>query len=477
MLEAMLQATASVVAVRPRVLVVDDEPNMCRSLAILIADEGRREVETARSGEEALHKLGDTTDVMLCDLSMPGIDGIEVLRRVRAQKLDVQVIMMTAYSTVQSAVEAMRLGAHEYLIKPFTNEEVCAAVDSALLQLRPSRLARKLRAGAPVGDRLGQMVGRSEPMRRLFHVVERAAEADATVLVTGESGTGKELVARAIHDLGKRRDHAFVAVNCAALSAELLESELFGHERGAFTGAHKTKIGRLEQAHHGTIFLDEVGDMSPALQTKLLRALEERSFERVGGLATIHVDLRVIAATNQDLPRAIAEGRFREDLYYRLNVVEVTPPPLRERAGDLPLLCELFLAEKAAELGVPKKRLAPAAFDALSSYRFPGNVRELENLIERATVFADGDEILPADLPLPSTTRPLPAPSLDALIGPAVQDGWTRLTAVTKELERQLMVRALAAWGDRPNEEIARRLGTSRRVLELRLAEFGLKKR
>ncbi len=482
--------TASNAPVLPRVLVVDDEPNMCRSLAILVADEGRRQVDTARSGEEALHKLlgpaaaaadgepgevDEGTDVLLCDLSMPGIDGIEVLRRVRAARLDVQVIMMTAYSTVQSAVEAMRLGAHEYLIKPFTNEEVCAAVDSALMQMRPSRFARKLRAGA--ADRLGEMVGRSEPMRRLFHVVERAAEADATVLVTGESGTGKELVARAIHKLGKRRDRAFVAVNCAALSAELLESELFGHERGAFTGAHKTKIGRLEQADGGTIFLDEIGDMSPALQTKLLRALEGRSFERVGGLETIHVDLRVIAATNQDLPRAIAEGRFREDLYYRLNVVEVTPPPLRERAGDLPLLCELFLAEKAAELGVAKKRLAPAAFDALAAYRFPGNVRELENLIERATVFADGDEILLADLPLPSGTRPLAAPSLDALIGPAVQDGWSRLAAVTKELERQLLVRALAAWAGRSNEEIARRLGTSRRVLELRLAEFGLKKR
>src|SRR4051812_19601702 len=322
-------------AVRPRVLVVDDEPNMCRSLAILVSDEGRREVDTARSGEEALQKLGDTTDLVLCDLSMPGIDGIEVLRRVRASRLDVQVILMTAYSTVQSAVEAMRLGAHEYLIKPFTNDEVCAAVDSALSQLKPSRFARQLRAGA--ADRLGEMVGSSEPMRKLFRVVQRAAESDTTVLVTGESGTGKELIARAIHALSKRRERPFVAVNCAALSEQLLESELFGHERGAFTGAHKTKIGRLEQADEGTILLDEVGDMSPGLQTKLLRALEARSFERVGGLDTIHVDLRVIAATNQDLPRAIADGRFREDLYYRLNVVEVTPPPLRERAGDLPL--------------------------------------------------------------------------------------------------------------------------------------------
>jgi DNA-binding NtrC family response regulator len=459
---------------RPRVLVVDDEPNMCRSLAILVSDEGARDVDTARSGEEALRKLEQPTDVMLCDLSMPGMDGIELLRRVRAAGLDVQVIMMTAYSTVQSAVEAMRLGAREYLIKPFTNEEVCAAVDSALAQVRPSRVARKLRADA--AERLGEMVGRSEPMRRLFHVVERAAESDATVLVTGESGTGKELVARAIHALSKRRQRSFVAVNCAALSEQLLESELFGHERGAFTGAHKMKIGRLEQADGGTIFLDEVGDMSPGLQTKLLRALEERSFERVGGLATIHVDLRVVAATNQDLGRAIAEGRFREDLFYRLDVVAVTTPPLRERAGDLPLLCELFLAEKAAEVGVATKRLSAEAEAALFSYSFPGNVRELENLIERATVFADGDEIQLADLPLRSTMQ-LPLPSLETLIGPDLHDAWARLGAVTKELERQLLARALGHFGDRPNEEIARRLGTSRRVLELRLSEFGLKKK
>jgi two-component system response regulator AtoC len=467
---------ASIPAARARVLVVDDEPNMCRSLAILVSDEGRRDVDTARSGEEALVKLKQPADVLLCDLSMPGLDGLEVLRRVRAARLDTQVILMTAYSTVQSAVEAMRLGAREYLIKPFTNEEVCAAVDSALAQRGPSRFARQLRAGA--SERLGEMVGRSEPMRRLFRVVERAAESDATVLVTGESGTGKELVARAIHALSKRRERPFVAVNCGALSEQLLESELFGHERGAFTGAHKTKIGRLEQAEGGTIFLDEVGDMSAALQTKLLRALEERSFERVGGVSTIHVDIRVVAATNQDLPRAIAEGRFREDLYYRLNVVQVTPPPLRERAGDLMLLCDLFLAEKAAELGVPPKRLSAEAQAALEAHAFPGNVRELENAIERATVFADGEEIQVGDLPLqPRGRPPLTAPSLEALIGSDVHDGWTRLAAVTKELERQLLVRALAAFGDRPNEEIARRLGTSRRVLELRLAEFGLKKK
>jgi two-component system response regulator HydG len=462
-------------AQRPRILIVDDEPNMCRSLAILLGNDGQREIDTARSGEEALARDMSTVDVLLCDLSMPGMDGLSVLRRVRELKLEVQVILMTAYSTVQSAVEAMRLGAHEYLIKPFTNEEVSAAVESALKQVRPSRSARQLRARAV--DRLGEMVGRSEPMQRLFRLVTRAAESDTTVLVTGESGVGKELVARAIHQLSRRRERPFVTVSCAALPEQLLESELFGHERGAFTGAVKTRIGRFEQAEGGTIFLDEVGDMSPEMQTKLLRVLEERRFERVGGAETIAVDLRVVAATNVELPRAIAEGRFREDLYYRLNVVEVTPPPLRERAGDLPLLCELFLAEKSAEQGVKPKRLSAAAMALLTAYAFPGNVRELENVIARALVFAEGDEIQPADLPLPTATRALPPPSLDALIGPDANDGWTRLMAVTKELERQLLVRALSLWGDRPNEEIARRLGTSRRVLELRLAEFGLKKR
>jgi two-component system NtrC family response regulator len=459
--------------VRPRILIVDDEPNMCRSLAILLGDEGKREVETARSGEEALDKLDERTDVVVCDLSMPGLDGIEVLRRARARVPEVRFILMTAYSTVPSAVEAMRLGAHEYLIKPFTNEELNLAVDGALAQVGPSRHARLLRAQA--ADRLGEMVGRSEVMRHLYRVVERAAETDATVLVTGESGTGKELIARAIHALSRRRDRAFVAVNCAALSETLLESEIFGHERGAFTGAHKTKIGRLEQADGGTLFLDEVGEMSAGVQTKLLRALEERSFERVGGLGTIRVDLRLVAATNRDLQRAIAEGRFREDLFYRLNVITVHAPPLREREGDVALLAALFVAEKAAELGLPKKTLSPDALAALASYDFPGNVRELENLIERALVFAESETIGPGDLPLPSSVKA--PPSVDALIGGALQNAWPRLQSLLKELERQIVVKAVAAHGELPNEEIARLIGTSRRVLELRLQEFGIRKK
>jgi DNA-binding NtrC family response regulator len=312
-------------------------------------------------------------------------------------------------------------------------------------------------------------------MQRLFRVVERAAETDATVLVTGESGTGKELVARAVHTLSKRRERAFVAVNCAALSEHLLESELFGHERGAFTGAHKTKIGRLEQASGGTIFLDEVAEMSPALQTKLLRALAEHAFERVGGIETLRVDLRVVAATNRDLASRIAEGAFREDLFYRLNVVSIELPPLRERPGDLPLLAELFLREKAAELSVAPRRLQPEALSALLAYDFPGNVRELENLIERATVLGGGEWISTDELALPQAIRP--APPIEALIGGSLESGWARLQSLEKTLERQLLERAIAAYGERPNEEIARLIGTSRRVLELRLQEFGINKK
>ncbi|HEY7957887.1 MAG TPA: sigma-54 dependent transcriptional regulator [Polyangia bacterium] len=457
---------------RSRILVVDDEPNMCRSLAILLAEDGR-EVETARSGEEALERFDPDTQVVLCDLSMPGIGGLEVLRRLRARAPEVKVILMTAYSTVQSAVEAMRLGAFEYLIKPFTDEEVTAAVLGALREARPSRRALELRAREP--DRLCELVGRSPPMQRLFRVVERAAETDATVLVTGESGTGKELVARAVHTLSKRRERAFVAVNCAALSEHLLESELFGHERGAFTGAHKTKIGRLEQASGGTIFLDEVAEMSPALQTKLLRALAEHAFERVGGIETLRVDLRVVAATNRDLASRISEGAFREDLFYRLNVVSIELPPLRERPGDLPLLAELFLREKAAELSVAPRRLQPEALSALLAYDFPGNVRELENLIERATVLGGGEWISTDELALPQAIRP--APPIEALIGGSLESGWARLQSLEKTLERQLLERAIAAYGERPNEEIARLIGTSRRVLELRLQEFGINKK
>jgi DNA-binding NtrC family response regulator len=459
------------VSQRPRILIVDDEPNMCRTLAITLSEDGRYAVTTATSAKEALAKLTPETDLVLTDLSMPGMDGLELMRRVKQASRDTQVVMMTAYSTVQSAVEAMRLGAHEYLIKPFSGDELVEVIEGALKQNRGARAGR--RRAEPGPNRLGDLIGASEPMQRLFRLVERAAEADSTILVTGESGTGKELIARAIHYGGRRKDGPFVVVNCAALAPTLLESELFGHEKGAFTGAFKTKIGRLEQAHGGTVFLDEIAELTPALQTRLLRALQERTFERVGGLETFTVDIRVIAATNRDLEQAIASGAFRDDLYYRLAVLTIHAPPLRQRLSDVPLLCEAILTEKAEERGVPPKALAPEALEALKAYAFPGNVRELENIIERALLLCDGDVIQPTDLPI---TQRKPRASLDQFVT-QIRGGWTELHEVVKELERQLLTRAIAELGDRPNDEIARLLGTSRRVLELRLAEYGISKR
>jgi DNA-binding NtrC family response regulator len=464
-------------APRSRVLVVDDEPNMCRSLAIVLSEEGRYEVDTATSGAAALPKL-ERVDLVLTDLSMPGMDGLELLRRTKEASPETPVVLMTAYSTVQSAVEAMKGGAFEYLIKPFANEELLSVVESALKLRRLTRENRRLRQQIAEGARFGDLLGKSEAMRRTFHVIERAADTDATVLIRGESGTGKELVARAIHFQGHRKDGPFVALNCAALTEALLESELFGHEKGAFTGAIRTKIGRLEQAQAGTLFLDEIGEMPQQLQTKLLRALQERSFERVGGTETLRVDIRVIAATNRDLEKAVADGSFREDLYYRLNVILVDMPPLRERMEDVPLLTEYFLGSKAEDLGVRGKTLSEAAQQALLEYDYPGNVRELENIIERAIVLADGDTITPQDLPIRRKGPfPFQYPEVSDLVGPELKNAWALLQTVTKDLERQLLLRALDAHGDKPNEEIAQLLGTSRRVFELRLSEHGLRKR
>jgi DNA-binding NtrC family response regulator len=459
---------------RARVLIVDDEPNMCRSLAILLREEGSYEVATATSGAEALEKL-DRTDLVVCDLSMPGMDGLELLRRVKERSAEIQVVLMTAYSSVQSAVEAMKGGAFEYLLKPFANEELLAVVRSALKLRTLTRENRRLRQQVAEGERFGELVGKSEPMRRLFHFIERAADTDATVLIRGESGTGKELVARAIHFQGHRQDGPFVALNCAALTESLLESELFGHEKGAFTGAIRQKIGKLEQASSGTLFLDEIGEMPALLQSKLLRALAERAFERVGGNETVRVDIRVIAATHRDLEKAVAEGGFREDLYYRLNVVAIDVPPLRERLEDVPLLAEYFLATQSEEMGARKKTLSDATHQALLEYDYPGNVRELENIVARAIVLADEDVIAPQDLPI---RRKEPAmPQLADMLGPTLKNGWARLQAVTTDLERQLLARALETYGDKPNEEIASLLGTSRRILERRLFEHGLRKR
>jgi len=458
---------------RPRILIVDDEPNMCRSLKIMLGEEGRYAIQTATDSAAALGLIEPGVDMVITDLSMPGPDGLAILRRAKEVSEEIQVVIMTAYSTVESAVEAMKLGALEYLIKPFSNDELLLTVEKALRLNELKRENRNLRARLREATRMGELIGQSEPMQQVFFMIERAAETDATVLVTGESGTGKELVARAIHSTGHRREGPFVPINCAALTDTLLESELFGHEKGAFTGAIRTKIGRLEQADRGALFLDEVGDMSPALQTKLLRALEERACTRVGGTETIEVDVRYVAATNRDLESAIADGSFREDLYYRLNVIAIRVPPLRERLGDVPLLAEYFLEQAAASSGKPSRELSAEAREALMRYTFPGNVRELQNIIERAQILSDGEVIEAADLPLPDRQRP--RPQLDQFIS-SLEGGWVQLQGVVKELERQLVERVIDAYARRSNAEIARIIGTSRRVLELRLQEFGISK-
>jgi two-component system NtrC family response regulator len=457
----------------PRILIVDDEPNMCRSLKIMLSDEGRYEISTETDPRKALEQIEPGLDLLITDLSMLEVGGLELLRRARSLSEEIQVVIMTAYSTVESAVEAMKLGALEYLIKPFSNDEMLLTVEKALRLGELRRENRALKARLRDATHMGELIGASEPMRQVFFVIERAAESDSTVLVTGESGTGKELVARAIHYRGPRREGPFVAVNCAALTETLLESEIFGHERGAFTGAIRTKTGRMEQADRGTLFLDEVGDMSPALQTKLLRALEDRAFHRVGGIEPIDVDVRFVAATNRDLEAAIAEGRFREDLYYRLNVIPIRLPPLRERMVDLPLLADHFLAELAEAKGRPRRKLSSEAIDALMRHSFPGNVRELQNIIERACIMHDSETLGPTELPI--APRLEARPRLESFVS-SIENGWLELQGVVKELERQLIERALAVHGDLPNAEIARILGTSRRVLELRIQEHGIAK-
>ncbi|MBW1974317.1 MAG: sigma 54-interacting transcriptional regulator [Deltaproteobacteria bacterium] len=381
------------------ILVVDDERNYLIILQELLEEEGY-EVFTADNGREALKLAMETDlDVVVTDMKMPGIDGMSFLDQLHKAKPDVPIIMMTAYGTIEKAVEAMKKGAFDYICKPFENEEFLVVVRKALEHYRLVCRNRELTQALEERYQFGNLIGKSAVMQKLYDTIEKIAPSKATVLITGESGTGKELIARAIHFNSPRRDKAFVSINCGAIPETLLESELFGHEKGAFTGAVQRRKGRFEIAHRGTVFLDEVSEMSPYLQVKLLRILQEMEFERVGGTDTIHVDVRVIAASNRDLKEEIKKGRFREDLYYRLNVVHVHVPPLRERKEDIPLLVRHFLDKYGTESGIENIRIARDALKCLMDYDWPGNVRELENVIERAVVLCSGSEITINDLP------------------------------------------------------------------------------
>jgi len=381
-----------------RVLIADDEDGLRWVLEKGLRQAGY-EVTAVRDGDEALRAFSDAPfDLVFLDIRMPGTDGLTVLAKLRELAGDAHVIVMTAHGTMETAIQAMQRGAYDYLAKPFDLDEVLLLAERALAAGRLTQEVARLKTGLQEVWEFGALIGRHPRMQEVYKTIGRIAASDVTVLLRGESGTGKELVARAIHHYSRRAGRPFVAVSSAAIPGTLLESELFGHERGAFTDAKERKLGKLELAHGGTLFLDEIGDMPPELQTKLLRALQERTIERVGGQESLRIDVRVLAATNRDLETMMREGRFREDLFYRLNVVTVTLPPLRERRRDVPLLVEHLLAKYATDLG--ERGVAPEALDRLVGHDWPGNVRELENVVQRAMVMATSGVILPEHLPI-----------------------------------------------------------------------------
>ncbi|HEY4055929.1 MAG TPA: sigma-54 dependent transcriptional regulator [Kofleriaceae bacterium] len=442
-----------------RVLVVDDEVNARTALAELLHDEGY-DVEMAADAFKALGKYeAFAPDVVVTDLKMPGMSGIELVEKLRSGVQPPAVIVMTAFGTVTTAVDAMRAGAADYLTKPLNIDELLVVLDRVVETEALRRDARQLRAR--VIDRVApkNMVGIAAPMQRVFETVEQVAPSRATVLITGESGTGKELIANAVHQRSPRANGPFVKLHCAALAESLLESELFGHEKGAFTGAAGRTDGRFSLADRGTLFLDEIGDISPAVQVKLLRFLQEREFERVGGTETLRVDVRVIAATNRNLAADVAAGRFREDLFYRLNVVAIEMPPLRERRSDIPALVTLFVDRYAPLNGKHIENIAADALDRLVGYDWPGNVRELENAIERAVVLSTGTSLearhLPANVRATAANRGAPA-----IPG-----------STMAELERYAILETLKASGG-STSKAAEMLGISARTIQYRLHEY-----
>ena len=452
---------------RIRVLVADDEPNIRTSLKRYLELDGA-EVVTAENGLSAQRRLrGEAFAAAIIDLKMPGLDGLELLRWIRQERPRLPVVMISAYGEVADAVAAIKLGADDYIVKPFDPEE---------LILRVTRLveAQSLRNHAEVASR-GQQepeadtLGGSPSMLRIDRLVEKVAPAPSTVLITGESGTGKEVVARAVH-ARSARPGPFIPVNTGGIPETLLESELFGYERGAFTGADDRRIGMFELAATGTLFLDEIGEMPGALQVKLLRAVQDRKIHRLGGSAPVPVDTRLIAATHRDLEAEVAAGRFREDLYYRLNVVRIHVPPLRERRDDLPLLAGKILARLNQSMGKQIRGLSTAAVAVLGRYDFPGNVRELENILERAVIFAEGHTIDAADLDLPAGGAPVPGEATT----PGTLPSGTLTSGTLKENERNLVVAALSRWeGNRTRA--AAELGVTRRTLLNKIREFGLR--
>lgn len=446
-----------------RVLIVDDEAAIRDSLAKILRYEDH-EVRDAPEGQTGLSILGsERFDLIFLDIKMPGMDGLEVLTEIRRRKIDTPVVIISGHGDVQTAVEATRLGAFDFLEKPLDADRILVTLRNALTQnqLRKDkqRLEEKLKGRH-------EIVGASQAIAEVMQSVEKVAPSEARVLITGENGSGKELVAWAIHSHSRRAEGPFIEVNCAAIPTELIESELFGHEKGSFTGAHQRRRGRFEQAHGGTLFLDEVGDMSLEAQAKVLRVLQESRLERVGGTETLEVNVRVIAATNKDLLLESSEHRFRDDLYYRLNVVPIHIPPLRERREDIPLLVTHFLGRYARELGVPPRRMTAQAVDALKNRPWPGNVRELGNMIERLLIMASGDEIQAADIPGSSASGDQDPSFFDA----------ANFQEFKELSEAVFLSRKLKEWGGNVSQT-ARALGMQRSHLYRKIEKYGLQDR
>jgi two-component system response regulator HydG len=456
-----------------RILIIDDNETMREGLAATVRRMGHEAIVAASGAEGIAHMRRRGADFVITDLKMEGTGGLEVLKAVQEIDPDCPAMIVTAFGTVETAVQAMRLGAFDFLQKPFAPEVVRLKLERGL-ELRRERLAREraeadaaaLRADAAARYSFGEIVGETPAMRAVFQTIERVAPTDASVYIHGESGTGKELVARAIHERSKRAAGPFVKVNCGALAETLLESELFGHEKGAFTGAIKRKLGRFELADKGTLFLDEIGDVSPNVQVKLLRVLQERQFERVGGEDSVTVDVRVVSATHRDMKADVAAGRFREDLFYRLHVVPVEVPPLRERPDDIGRLVTHFIAKLGPRTNAAVRGISDAALARLTAYSWPGNVRELENAVEQSLVFAEGDRIdvraLPAFLKTASAEHAL-----------ALPQGNMSLTEILEDLERQLIQRAYDK-AEGVKTECARLLGVKTSALYYKLEKYGI---
>jgi len=467
---------------RKQILVVDDEPNLRRVLSAQLQRDGY-DVHTAEDGEQAIQILQENhVDLVITDLRMPRMDGMALLRHTVENEEELPVIILTAHATVDNAVEALKTGAFDYITKPFDQNEVRMIVRKALKtqDLSATEATRPPATAAPEGARYG-IIGKSAAILELYSILDRVADTPTTVLISGESGTGKELVARALHENSSRRDRAFIKVNCAAIPRELMESELFGYERGAFTGAVGSKPGRFELANGGSLFLDEIGAIPVEMQVKLLRALQESEFERVGGIKTLEVDVRVIAATNSDLRKEVAAGAFREDLYYRLNVVPIRLPSLRARTDDIELLAHHFLEKFSARLKKQVTAIEPAAGQLLRGYPWPGNIRELENVIERAVLFCDGEQLSSVNLPVEireQATGSVTGSSSAAALGEHTSgDGLKeQVKAAMSRLETELIVKALNQTSGNVTHA-ARLLKISRKGLQLKMKELGLRER